>query len=162
MIAEETTINPDSVTVSGARKLIEGINQWFTESKKFKNVINCVETKLSLVDSLGRLITIDADQAEVTVNVEQIAENTYNDIPVKVLNNNDSVQILLLPPTIDVTIRGGINMMSDITADSLSASIDYNDLTTSLSSHIKPYVRAPRPFQVIAVHPDSVEFVIRK
>ncbi len=101
-------------------------------------------------------------QAEVKIDIEQITENTFKSIPVKILNNRDSAQILLLPPTVDVTLRGGINMMSDIAADSLGVSLDYNNLIGSLSSHVEPVVKAPSGFKVIGVHPDTLEFVIRK
>jgi YbbR domain-containing protein len=162
IVEGEPTIDPDSVTISGARKLIGGINFWPTEPREFKNVINSIETKIPLVDSPGELINLDATQVIVRIEIEQIAENTYKNIPIRVLNNRDSVQVLLLPPTLDVTIRGGINMISDITSDSLSATIDYTKLVDALSSHIEPDVKAPPSFQVIAIHPDSIEFVIRK
>lgn len=162
MIGGEPFLNPDSVTISGARRLLDRIDYWFTDPKRFKNVINSIDTKVSLVDSLTGLVELDVKQAEVKIDVEQIAENTYKNVPIKILNNKDSLQILLLPPTVDVTIRGGVNMMSDITSDSLSASLDYINLVNSLSSHIEPEIKAPDAFQVIAVHPDSIEFVIRR
>lgn len=162
MVMGEPIIQPDSVTISGAKRVVDGIVSWPTQPKKFKNVINSVDTKVLLADSLARLIKLDIAEAEVKIDVEQITENTYKNIPVKILNNKDSAQVLLLPPTVDVTIRGGINMMSDITADSLSVSLDYNNLIGSLSSHVEPDVKAPPEFQVIGVRPDTLEFVIRK
>jgi YbbR domain-containing protein len=162
MINGQPILIPDSVTISGARRLVDKIDYWFTETKKFKNVINSVDTKAALSDSLSGLVKIDAVRAEVRVDVEQIAENTYKEIPIKIVNNRDSLQILLLPPMVDVTIRGGVNMMTEMASDSISASLDYKDLVNSLSSYITPRVNAPRAFQVIAVHPDSIEFVIRK
>jgi YbbR domain-containing protein len=162
MVRGDPIINPDSVTVSGARKLLGGIDFWLTQPKRFKNVINPVDTKVSLIDSLVGLIELDATEAEVKIDIEQITENTYKNIPLKILNDRDSVQVLLLPPTVDVTIRGGIKMMADMTVDSFSASLDYNSLVGSVSSYIRPDVNAPPTFQVIAVHPDSIEFVIRK
>ena len=162
MTGGDQTILPDSVTISGAKKLLDGINYWFTEPKRFKNVFNAIDTKVSLADSLEGLVKLDAARAEVKIDVEQITENTYTDIPVKILNNTDSVQILVLPPTVDVTVRGGINMISNLTADSIRATLDYNNLVASTTSHVDPYVNVPPGFQIIAVHPDSLEFVIRK
>ncbi len=162
MIGGEPLLDPDSVTISGARRLVDRIECWFTEPKKFKNIIDSVDTKVPLSDSLSGLVHLDAGQAEVKIDVEQIAENTYKNIPIKIFGNKDSLQILLLPPTVDVTIRGGINMMSEITSDSLGASLDYTNLANSLSSYMEPRIMAPTEFQVIAVHPDSVEFVLRK
>ena len=162
MVSGEPVISPDSVIISGARKLLDGIDSWFTQPKRFKNVINSVDAKVNLIDSLVGLVKLDATEAEVKIDVEQITENTYKNIPLKILNNNDSMQVLLLPPAVDVTIRGGIKMMSDITVDSLSASLNYKNLVGSVSPYMRPNVNAPPAFQVIAVHPDSIEFVIRK
>jgi YbbR domain-containing protein len=152
---------PDSVTISGAQKLVEGISSWFTEPRRFRNIINSIDTKVALSDSLRGLVKLSATQAEVKIDIEQIADNTYKNIPVRVVNDNDSIQVMLLPPTVDITIRGGINKMSGITVDSLAAFVDFRDLSSSASPRIEPVVEAPPTFQVIAVHPDSVEFVIR-
>ncbi len=155
-------ITPDSITISGARSMLNKINSWQTEPKKFRNVINGIDTKLSLYDSLNGLVQLSAQEVNIKIDIEQIAENTYRNIPVRILNNKDSTKILLLPPAIDLTIRGGINTMSDLTPDSFGVTVDYNDLANSTSSHIRPNVELPATLQLITIQPDSVEFVIRK
>ncbi|MGO9480398.1 MAG: YbbR-like domain-containing protein [Candidatus Kryptoniota bacterium] len=155
-------VDPDSITISGARNLLNKIDSWQTEPKKFNNVINAINTKLLLPDSLNGLVQLSTREVNVNIDIQQIAENTYMNIPVRILNNKDSSKVLLLPPAVDLTIRGGINAMSDLTPDSFRVTVDFNDLANSISSHIQPNVELPATFQLIAMRPDSVEFVIRK
>lgn len=162
MIVGEPQITPDSITISGAQKLLDGINAWYTESRRFKNVMNEVDMRLSLSDSLKGLIKLEMQQVKLKIDIEQIAENTYKNVQVKVLNNSDSVQVLLLPPTVDVTVRGGINAMSEMTSDSLRATVNYKALVYSTSSYIHPNIEMPPTMRAIAIQPDSIEFVIRK
>ncbi len=162
MIVGKPEVTPDSTTITGAQTLLDRIDTWYTEPKRFRNVMNEVDTKLYLSDSLKELVRLSTQEVDLKIDVEQITENTYRNVPVKILNNNDSVQILLLPPTVDVTIRGGINTMSEITSDSLHASVNYNSLIYSTSSHVHPDIEIPPTMQVIAIQPDSIEFVIRK
>ncbi|MFZ1081056.1 MAG: hypothetical protein WAO19_03935 [Candidatus Kryptoniota bacterium] len=161
-VVGQPEITPDSITISGARSVVNKINSWQTEPKKFRNVINEIDTKLPLSDSLSGLVKLSTQEANVKIDVEQIAENTYKNIPIHILNNKDSTKILLLPPAIDLTIRGGINTMSDLTPDSFGVTVDYNDLANSASSHIRPNVELPATLQLITIQPDSIEFVIRK
>ncbi len=162
MVARAVSVYPDSVTISGAGKLLEGVDFWFTNPKDYKNVINSIETKVPLVDSLRGLVSLNVNQVVVNIDIEQVTENTYKNIPITIKSIPDSAGILLLPPTVDVTIRGGINMIADLTADSLKATVSYRDLMSSGSPRLRPRVTVPSGFEVIAVQPDSVEFVIRK
>ncbi|MCL4511404.1 MAG: hypothetical protein M1470_10085 [Bacteroidetes bacterium] len=155
-------ISPDSVTISGARRLVSSINVWYTKSRKFKDVNNEINAAIPLADTLDGIIKLDIRRVNAAINVQQITENTYRNIPVRILNNTDSVQILLLPPTVDVTVRGGIKTVSEMTADSLSVTVNYNNLIHSTATHFQPDVAAPPTLQVISIQPDSVEFIKRK
>lgn len=155
-------VSPDSVTITGAARLVGRMDTWYTERKVFKRAMNSITTTLPLSDTLAGIVALGAKTVNVGVNVQQIAENTYKDIPIRIVNNTDSTDIILLPPTVDVTLRGGINTMSEIATDSLSVTINYNQLIHSRVPHVKPVVKAPAALQVISIDPDSVEFVIRK
>ncbi len=155
-------VSPDSVTVTGAARLVSRLDAWYTQRKPFKRVMNSINTTIPLSDTLGGIVTLGAKVVNVGVNVQQVAENTYKDIPIRIVNNTDSSDVILLPPTVDVTLRGGINIMSEIAADSLSVTVNYNQLIHARFPSVKPVVKAPSMLQVISVDPDSVEFVIRK
>ena len=158
----EPEILPDSVTISGAKSILSRINSWQTMPRKFRNVINSIDKNIPLSDTLERLVHVDSREVNVKVTIEQIAENTYKAIPVRILNNADSVDVLLLPPSVDLTVRGGISTMTDLTPDSFVVTVDYADLVGLASSHIRPDVKVPPFLQLISVQPDSLEFVIRK
>lgn len=155
-------VAPDSVYITGARRLIDRINSWYTAPKRYRNAAEDIDATLRLSDSLIGVVKVSDQSVELRVDVEQITDNTFRSIPISVLNNRDSVNILLLPPMVDVTVRGGIDLMSEMTADSFGASIDYDDLTRSLSSRFQPAMRVPAGLQLIAVQPDTIEFVIKK
>jgi len=158
----EAQIVPDSVTISGARSILAKLNLWETTPRKFRNVINDIDKNVFLSDTLNGLVHLDTREVNLKIDIEQIAENTYRNIPVRILNDNDSSKVLLLPPAVDVTVRGGINTMSDLTPDSFSLTVDYNDLVNLNSSHVRPDVEMPASLQLISIQPDSIEFVIRK
>jgi YbbR domain-containing protein len=158
----EPEIVPDSVTLTGAKSVLSKIDLWRTKPKRFRNVINEIHTKLQLSDTLSEIVQLSEREASVKITIEQLTENTYKDLPIHVINNKDSAKVLLLPPTIDVTVRGGINTISDLTPDSFKVTVDYNNLVNSNSSHVHPNVQFPMTVQLIAIDPDSVEFVIRK
>ncbi len=162
MIVGKPKVRPDSVTITGARSLVDRMRYWETQPRKFKKVINAINATIPLSDTLSGIVRVAAREANVRVDVEQVADNTYSNIPVKITDNSDSADILLLPPTVSVTVRGGINEMADVTPDSFSAAVNYRLLVRARSPFFRPSIRAPRQLQIIGVSPDSIEFIIRK
>ncbi len=161
-IVGSPSVDPDSVTVTGARRLLNRIVAWQTRPRKFNRVINQINATLALSDTLSGIVSVDARDVKVRVDVEQVADNTYKDVPVTVANNFDSTRILLLPPAVDIIVRGGINEMADLTSDSFKVTVDYQQLIHSPSSYIAPTIESPEELTVIGVKPDSIEFIIRK
>ncbi len=161
-VVSDPAVDPDSVTITGARRLLSRIEVWYTQRREFKKTINGIDATIPLSDTLTGIVTVNAREANVRVSVEQVADNIYRNIPVKITDNTDSTKIILLPPTVDVTVRGGINEMADVNSDSFSVTADYNRLIHSTSAYFQPTVEAPAQLQVIDVKPDSIEFIIRK
>lgn len=155
-------IIPDSVEISGARRLINSIQSWPTEFRLIKNVDRTREIKVPLLDSLHNIMSFSTDEVKVITDVQQIVENQYTGIPVKIIGLTDSSQIMLLPPVIAVTLRGGIKTIADLTNDSISAFVDYSVLKKLRTDKFVPDIIAPQNTQVIKVEPDSVEFIFRK
>lgn len=162
MMVGSPKVTPDSVALTGARKLLNGIDAWYTQPRDFKKVINGISATIPLSDTLGGIVDVGASEANVKVDVEQIADNTYHNIQIEIVDNPDSANILLLPPTVDVTVRGGINDMADVTSDSFKVTVNYHRLINSTSTYFRPDIEAPAALQVIAVKPDSIQFIIRK
>ncbi len=48
IVRGKPVIQPDSVTISGAKRVVDGIDFWPTELKRFRNVINSVDTRVLL------------------------------------------------------------------------------------------------------------------
>ncbi len=162
MIVGKPEITPDSVTVSGALRLLMNLDSWYTQPRHLKHVMNDIDLTLPLSDTLAEITKLNERRVRFVADVEQIAENTYKDIPIKIVNDRDSTQVLLLPPTVDVTLRGGLGIMAQLTSDSISATVDYTTLLRTASGYITPDVSIPDYLQVISIRPDSVQFVIRK
>ena len=155
-------VTPDSVTITGARRLLHKIDVWETQPREFERAINTIHATIPLSDTLSGIVQVDARQAKVRVDVEQIADNTYHDVPVRVEGNTDSIDVLLLPPTVDITVRGGINEMANVTQDSFKVTVNYRRIYRSGKVFFRPTVEAPAQLQVIGLTPDSVECIIRK
>ncbi len=155
-------VTPDSVTLTGARRLLREIDVWETQPREFKRAINTIHVTLPLSDTLSGIVQVGARQARVRVDVEQVADNTYHDVPVSVEGNTDSVNVLLLPPTVNITVRGGINEMANVTPDSFNVTVDFRRIYRSGRVFFRPTVEAPAQLQVISLTPDSVECIIRK
>lgn len=155
-------IIPDSITISGARLLIKSIQSWPTAFRLIKNADRTKETMVPLLDSLHNILSFSNDEVKVVTDVQQIVENPFSGVPISINGLEDSSQVMLLPPTITVTLRGGIKTIADLTNDSIHAFVDYSVLKNLEANKFVPEIIAPQNTQVIKIQPDSVEFIFRK
>jgi len=155
-------VSPDSVWITGARRLLSRMESWYTERKSFSGTSDDIDITLALSDTLARVVHVGSQSVEFQADIQQLTDNTFKNVPITVINDRDSVKVLLLPPTVDVTVRGGIGLMSDLTADSFKATVDYEFLSRSTSSRFLPTMKLPALLKLISVQPDSIEFVIKK
>lgn len=70
MAVGEPILTPDSVTISGARSVLNKIDAWQIVPRKFKNVMNAIDRNLPLSDSLSALVHL--------TRVKRISRSTYN------------------------------------------------------------------------------------
>ncbi len=162
MVVGAPRVTPDSVTITGARRLLREIETWETQPREFKRVINTISATIPLSDTLPGIVQVAAREARVRVDVEQVADNTYHDVPIRIEGNADSANVLLLPPAVDITVRGGINEMANVTVDSFKVTVNYRRIHRSGNVFFRPTVEAPAQLQVISLTPDSIECIIRK
>ena len=159
-LATKVSLEPDSVLVKGPSSLIKSMNEFKTKEITLKNLDQKI-TLTSELESLRGFETIPKN-VEVTLDVQRIVENTVAGIPVNVINKPANVEIVLIPNTIDCTIRGGVNILGKVTAENIIASVDYYKVISDTLGFIKPKLQLPADITLLSVKPDKLKYVIKK
>jgi len=154
-------LKPDSVQVTGASSLLSKIKNVQTEYVVFKDVSTNVSRKVKLIDSLGNQVKVEPTEITVSYNIELSAEKTFDDIDVNVYGLPADKDVLIIPPKISVTLRGGVEELSKLTVKDLNIGIYYNQIESDEKGEIEPTIEISDIFTLIKIQPQRFQYIIK-
>ncbi len=157
-----TIVAPESVTVFGAEEVLRSIDSWSTVHGTFDNLRGPLEADLPLASAGSRVVQLSVSRVHLSADIEPFAEKTVSGLLVDVKDVEPSRELILIPPKIDVVIRGGIRQLSTIAADDFHVSVDYRNVVADSSGYVDAEILAPPGVQVVARKPEHLQYVVRR
>jgi YbbR domain-containing protein len=155
-------VTPDSVTVSGAESLLRSVDAWSTVHGAFENVRSAVEDDLVLAPSTTFRLSLSTPRVHVRINVEPFAEKTLSGLPVEAAAVAPNRELILIPPKIDLVVRGGIKQLANVGVGDFRVSVNYRNVLADSSGTVDADVEAPSGMQVVSKKPERLQYVVRK
>ena len=157
----ETEFIPDRITIGGAASLLATVDSWPTTRTVFSDVRSSLDTDVPLADSASHYLTLYPQKVRVRVNVQQFAEKTIVGLTVETEAVPPNKEVILIPPKIDVIVRGGVDQLSTLGNENFSASISYGEIVEDSTGYAEPEVTSPKGVQVVSKRPERMQFIIR-
>ena len=157
-----TTVNPESVTVTGAETLLRNIDSWSTMRGVFGDLKAPMETDLRLAPSPIYLISLSSSSVHFRINVEPFAEKVFSGLPVEIRSVAPNREVILIPPKIEIVARGGIKQLSNISPSDFQLSVDYTLILSDTTGIIDPDITSPPGIQVVSKRPEHLQYVVRR
>ncbi|MDP2209420.1 MAG: hypothetical protein Q8K98_11730 [Bacteroidota bacterium] len=155
-------ILPDSVVIKGAKSILDTLNEWTTEKKKFVETSKPLNTTLKLTEPLQYILSLEQSEINYSINVQPFAEKTFPGINIEIRLLPPNREVILIPPKLDVIIRGSIDMLADFSSENLKAYIDYQYLLADSTGYIQPEISIPDGLKIVRKQPDQFQYIIRK
>ncbi|MCW9707458.1 CdaR family protein [Fodinibius salsisoli] len=131
-------LQPDSVTISGARSLIDSITTWPTDSLTMNGVAGDISQLVQLRTS--KLISLSQQEIEFTGTVSQFTEGETS-VPVNTRNLPAGRSISYSPSSITVIFDVPISEYANIEGKKLFRSyLDYQQIETDSTGYVKPNI----------------------
>ncbi len=158
-------VTPDSVRLSGSVEALEGITSWFTKPLNLQDVYTSTRAVVPVSDSLRSVVHATPKEAAVTVDVQEVAEVTFEDLPIlnRTTSSDTTLQLRFYPNRITVTLRGGAEELGRLKASDIVPQIELvNGVDTS--GFVRPNIRLPKDINasVISVLPARIRYIWRK
>jgi hypothetical protein len=153
---------PDSVTVGGASSIVAGIEQWRTRATSFEQLKAPLSTSVALDDSLPFLLSFSPPSVDLLLNVQPFAEKTLPGIPIRTLSVPANRELILIPPRLEIVVRGAIDQLASLTQNACGATVDFNAIEGDSIRVLTPVVDLPPGLTLIAMRPSTVQYVIRR
>lgn len=155
-------ITPDSIYVEGAQSVLRNIDAWPIEARSYVDLALPVVEDIPLLDSLGGIVSTSVDKVSLYIPTDQMADMSFDEIPVTVRNVPDDRQVLLGVTSISISVRGGVNYLATLSADEFSADVEFSDIVADTSGSIIPTIHFPAGLQLLSIEPNEIRYTIRR
>lgn len=134
-------ISPDSVTVSGARSLVENIQSWPTRSVRFDDLQAPFQAPVPLRDS-GDLIRLSDNQVMLSANIVEFTEGEVR-VPVEITGGANRPAVILSPSVLSIRFNVPITQYNEVNRRQLfRAIIPYQAVLADTTGFLEPQLIA--------------------
>ncbi|MDH3252873.1 MAG: YbbR-like domain-containing protein [Ignavibacteria bacterium] len=157
-----TVVTPESVTVGGSENVLASLSSWNTQRVDLENVRSSVDRDVPLADTSGNILSFSPTAVRVRVEVQALAEKIFSGIPVRVTDVPGNLDVIIIPPKIDLVIRSGVERLSALSQQDFRIVASYNDLVADTSGIFVPEVFPPNGATLVSRRPERLQYVIRQ
>lgn len=158
-LATDIIFKPDSITVWGPKSLLSRMNEIRTIGSIPEPLDSRTATTVSLPSLRG--FTYSSNSIEVILDVQRIVDKQFDNIPVMVLDKPSTREVVLLPNTVNVNIRGGIVILGKLKTEDFRAFVRYQNVVQDTTGSVSPEIILPKNVTLQFLKPDRLRYVIR-
>jgi len=154
-------IDPDSITITGDKMMVDSIIQVKTKHSVFKDLNDTLVTLLPIDRIAG--IKYSTGSVTVTVPVEPFTESTVK-VPIIAKNVPDTFRLKAFPPEVTVSFRVSLSRFEKIKPQDFTAAVYFTkDLINDTDQRIKVKLeRRPEGLYFVDYSPLFVEYLLEK
>lgn len=156
-------ITPDSITISGSEKDVDGIDSIFTKAVELKAAADTVVHKVDLNLPKKKGMEFSAKSVSVKVRYTNLTEGTF-DVPVRVINLPSEYKLNVFPTKVSVKYQVPVQDFNKISAADFEAYVDFGEIQDNpdvrfLSVKLQA---APAFLRRVTIDPKQLEFILIK
>ncbi len=157
-----TSVEPDSVTLTGAESVLRGIESWKTERRVFENVRASLDAEVPLTSAAPFEIDLSVPSVRIAISVEPFAEKIITGLPVQVGAAPANREVILIPPRIEIVVRAGIRQLSGLSPGDFRVETPYASIAADSTGAVEYDVSCPAGVQLVTKRPEHLQYIVRK
>ena len=154
-------LSPDSIKITGPASEIRKVNSVKTEVKTIRDVNGNITITAKLQSDLGASVKLDQTEISISYVLELSAEKTFDEISIVVENVPPDKEVLLIPPNLSVSFRGGVEELSEINITDIYAFINFDEIYLDTLGYVVPQIDVPQNIQILDFVPDKFQYIIK-
>lgn len=158
-LASEIILKPDSILVRGPFSILKTITEIKTTDKSLSRLDSKTETDVNLSRITG--FNYSANLIEVTLDIQRIVDQQFDNIAVDVIDIPSNKEVVLLPNKINFNVRGGIEILGKLKPDQFRAYVRYQSLVQDTTGSVTPVLEMPKNVILQYLKPDRLRYIIR-
>ena len=154
-------MDPEIVTISGPDKVIDTINEVYTENTSFQD-LSASFTRSVVVVPPNDVVEISDNKVNVIGEVDKITDGSFT-IPFEVVNLPRNYLISTYPKEVKVVFQVALKDFNKIPENSFRVQCDYKQSEENNLDYLIPQVvEKPEIIFDVKVIPNKIEFLIKK
>ncbi len=154
-------LQPESLTVSGARSVLESISFWKTAVPSVRDVANEFQFELPLDDTLNGIVMRSVSKVKVHGFAEQLSESEFSDVPVSLIKSKRPVYVTLIPNRVSLTLSGAVSDLAKVRSESLTVVVEGDKLLSDTTGFVAPIVKYPKGLELRRASPEKIQYILR-
>ena len=151
---------PDSVKVSGARKLLVLKKAWSTKPVDLIDIGKVQEIDIELSEANG--VEVQPDVIKLIIEPDRFTEGEL-EVKIKKVNVPENLKITTYSKFAKVTFNAPMSLLSKLKQQDIVLAADFSDLDWSKEKTVHLDVtKNPKYVQVVSIEPSEMEFSIQK
>lgn len=155
-------LEPDSILLRGPRSIVKDIESVKTGSFFEERVSRKLRGEITLSPPESDLVTYSSRRSEFFVDVQRIHEIVMTEIPIEVINVPNGTRAVVVPPKLSLKLRGGVDLLMNLTKDDIQATIDYRRRRRSDEHRIPASINHPKDVTFSEVTPSVFELYVER
>ncbi len=136
-------LSPDSILISGAHSIIDGIDYWPTAQRSLGEMRDSLDVVIALSDSLSRLITLEFSEVRIEANIQAFTE-AERIVEVRTMDLPPDVHVNYSPTTVRVVYQIPISQFDvSIETDDFYVFVPYEDIVLDNLGVVYPILHVP-------------------
>ncbi len=162
-IYDSVKIIPSSIMVSGPASVIDTLSSISTVGKTLQNLNKTIEIRLPLVLPFNdSKVKFSKTEVNAIINIEAFTESSIS-LGVNSLSDDSGISIQTFPEEVQLTYRVAIKDYQRVIPEMFTLSVTYDPEKDKGKNFLKVHIEQKPDFvRVSRIHPEKVEFIIRK
>jgi len=143
---------PDSVTVSGARSIVESMESWPTEARRLGEMRDSLNAVIALSDSLNGLVDLEFAEVTVSADIQAFTESRRN-VGVQASGLPPGVQVTFSPATVEAIYQVPLSQFDQaMEAEDFYVFVPYDDILRDTQGRAFPMIHLPMGIDIQHAH----------
>lgn len=154
-------LGPGEISISGPAKVIDTIDEIFTEAIELRNISDSFEKRVKLL-SPNEAVVLSEDEVMIKGDVDKITDGSYN-LSFDVINLPRGVIISTYPKEVKVVYQVALKDYNKIPENAFRVQCDYKQTEDNNLDYLIPkLVDKPEIIHDVKIVPNKIEFLIKK
>ncbi|MBK7446937.1 MAG: hypothetical protein IPJ45_13145 [Ignavibacteria bacterium] len=78
-----------------------------------------------------------------------------------IINIPEDKEVLLIPPKVSLSVRGGVEQLSQISMSDINVNVEFNLIESDTLGFIIPEVNIPEELNLLKIEPQKLQYIIK-